>query len=586
MWKLLFRGTPAVLLPALLLLIPVSSRSQGQAAGTTDSQPPLTIRVQTRLVLVDVVVTDNKGSRVTDLRPEDFTVQEKGKTQKVAFFSPPKSAAVSAAPQLGPGIYSNRPEFRSPGGPVTVILLDAVNTPFKDQAYARQQMLQFLQEQLKPDTRMAVFTLTNSLRMLQDFTSDPKLLIDALKNYQPKQEEMPAAGPPAVSARQGAGDLGHAQESLVNQVHDFQNAQVAYQLDRRVGLTLQAMRALGRMLGGLPGRKNIIWVTAAFPFSLIPEDRNLSEEELAESLPVNTQMDVVTRASGSIAATQRQSNAQEIREVAASLASSQIAIYPVDARGLVSGSEATFADLPSRRSEGMAEITLARLSDVSASQETMKEMARETGGKAYVNQNEIKQGAALAISDNSSSYTLGYYPEDKKWNGKYRSIKVKVNRDGLDVRYRRGYYAIAPGESNGGGSKDKGEAEMVAEALQDRAPDTQVTFSAQVKPAGKDKLGIDFLVDPHTIAAEDGSGGAKKLNVVFYATLYSADGRLLANQSMKVDQVFPDATYRQLLQQGMLLHLDLDSKPGSGEIRLAVRDNQTGYIGTLVIPQN
>ncbi len=72
-----------------------------------------------------------------------------------------------------------------------VLLLDAANTPFKDQAYARQQMLKFVRDQYKPGQRMAIFTLTNGLSILQDFTTDPNVLLAALQKYQPVSQEMP-----------------------------------------------------------------------------------------------------------------------------------------------------------------------------------------------------------------------------------------------------------------------------------------------------------------------------------------------------------------------------------------------------------
>jgi VWFA-related protein len=70
----------------------------------------------------------------------------------------------------------------------------------------------------------------------------------------------------------------------------------------------------------------------------------------------------------------------------------------------------------------------------------MREMARETGGRAYVNQNEIKYGVECAFKDEAATYTLGYYPENTKWDGKYRSIKVKA-RDGTKIQNHRGYFA-------------------------------------------------------------------------------------------------------------------------------------------------
>src|SRR5713101_7905404 len=127
--------------------------------------PQPAIRVTTHMVLVDVVVTDKQGKAITGLHPEDFEVEENGKTQKISTFVPAGENLAGAQP-LPHGIYSNRPQYRSPGGPVTVMLLDAVNTPFSDQGYARRQMLSFVQQQYKPGQRMAVFTLTGPLNVL------------------------------------------------------------------------------------------------------------------------------------------------------------------------------------------------------------------------------------------------------------------------------------------------------------------------------------------------------------------------------------------------------------------------------------
>ena len=100
----------------------------------------------------------------------------------------------------------------------------------------------------------------------------------------------------------------------------------------------------------------------------------------------------------------------------------------------------------------------------------------------------------------------------------------------------------------------------------------------------KAKVGVDFLLDAHTVSAEDASGGGKKLNVAFYTATFGADGRMLGSQSQKVDQTFDAATYAKLLQQGMLLHMDVTPPTGSVQVRLAVQDNRTGFVGTIVAP--
>jgi len=157
---LLRRSVYVLAIAFALLAAAARLHSQSPSQGV----PAPTIRVSTRLVLVDVVVTDKQGKPVSGLKAEDFTIEEKGKKQKIAVFQTPEEAQQqNTPPQLGPGLYTNRPEFRSPGGPLTVLLLDAANTPFQDQAYSRQQMLKYVSQRAKPGTRMGVFTLTNSL---------------------------------------------------------------------------------------------------------------------------------------------------------------------------------------------------------------------------------------------------------------------------------------------------------------------------------------------------------------------------------------------------------------------------------------
>ena len=174
--------------------------------------------------------------------------------------------------------------------------------------------------------------------------------------------------PPPVSA--GAQTLSARQAATVAQVESiaqgFQSVQMSYALDRRVDITLNAMRSLARILGGIPGRKNIVWLTAAFPFELIPQDRNVSEAELVADLPNIQHKNVDTIATGSVAATQRQSYAPEIRQAAAELSTAQVAIYPVDVRGLISGAEFMREDSANRQTSNSSERAMVRMSDVTA----------------------------------------------------------------------------------------------------------------------------------------------------------------------------------------------------------------------------
>src|SRR6266567_3153232 len=199
------------LLRSSLVVVIVAAAS---LSGQQPSTPSPAIRVTTHMVLVDVVVTDKQGKAVSGLRSEDFVVEENGKVQKISSLTTPAENAPVAAPQLPPGIYSNRPEYRSPGGPITVMLLDALNTPFTNQGYARRQMLAFVQQQFKPTDRMAVFALTGPLNVLQDLTSDPQVLYAAIQRYKPQAQEFESSGRPATSAASGTATTGSVVTSL------------------------------------------------------------------------------------------------------------------------------------------------------------------------------------------------------------------------------------------------------------------------------------------------------------------------------------------------------------------------------------
>jgi VWFA-related protein len=553
------------------------------AQQTPADVPTVTIRANTRLVVVDVVVTDKKGQPITGLKPEDFTVEENGKKQKVSVFVPPGVANHTAAAPVPPGVLSNHPENVTPAGIPTVLLLDAANSPFKEQAYARSQMLKYVVEQGQSGRPMAVVTLTDRLRVLQQFTSNPQVLVTAIKNFRP-QEQILQSGAPAPESHgaadgPGGGGVSAGVAMASQSVQDFSNIQIGYNIERRTLITLEALRSLSRMLGGLPGRKNVVWLTANLPFDLIPEDRSMSDAELMADLPSVRQKSVGTIATGSLASQQREMHGQAIREVETQLASANIALYPVDLNGLISGMEGSAAGGASGFSDtALSDRAMSQVSSLQSSHGTMEEAAAQTGGKAYFNQNEIKDGVALAASDEKSSYSLGYYPENKKWDGKLRNIKVKVAQGDTQLRYRKGYFAIEPGPI-----KDYNYEQDVAAALEVDAPATQISFMAQAKPTNPGKMRVVFLVDAHTLTAEN-SGGSKKMNVTLYATVWGASDKSLASHSIKVDKVFDAATYGQILDHGMMVPIDMEIPAGGKELRLAVLDNKTGFIGTVSGP--
>jgi hypothetical protein len=336
----------------------------------------------------------------------------------------------------------------------------------------------------------------------------------------------------------------------------FENLVADYNLERRITITLQAMQDLSRMLSGFTGRKNVVWLTASFPFDLVPDDQGISNTELTSELPSIRQNSLGKNVTAGRYQDRVIKYADAIKQTEAALASAGIAVYPVDMRGIMSS--------------GIDVNNMFALQDLAA----------ETGGKAYVNQNEIKDGIALAVADEDASYSIGYYPENKKWDGKFRSFKVKLDRPDTEIRYRKGYFAVDP-------TLDKNwkPDQEVAGALQMGGPATQVSFMAQIKPTDPGKARVVFLVDAHTLSTEDGSGGGKKMNVSFYAGVYDSNGKNLGGaRSIKVEHTFDAGTLQQVLDKGLMVPLDIDAPANGRQVRLVVLDNKTGLIGTVSGP--
>src|SRR5690349_16507566 len=145
------------------------------------------LRVSTHLVLLDVIAMDKNGKPVTDLKKEDFKVEESGHSQTITSFSFEQPAEALERPQAPQGIFTNRPAYHLPDRNATILLIDGLNSPFANQAFARTQLMKYAASQVAPDRPLAVYSLGNKLYEIQSFTTDPTLIQQAIANYRPQQ---------------------------------------------------------------------------------------------------------------------------------------------------------------------------------------------------------------------------------------------------------------------------------------------------------------------------------------------------------------------------------------------------------------
>ncbi|HEY2392976.1 MAG TPA: VWA domain-containing protein [Candidatus Angelobacter sp.] len=556
---------------------PSPAPPQSQAAGVYESATVL--RATTRIVVVDVVATNKKGEPVTDLKAEDFTVQEDGHAQQVRSFSfqqpvraaqAPQSAAT--APQLPEHVFTNVPAYKT-DRPLNVILLDALNSTLLNQMNVREEMLKLLQK-LPPERPVAIYVLGEKLQILQDFTSDPVLLQTALKNYKdhaPVQLKNPVGDPIARAIM-----LSRLPGMILPVFLKADQNIASMGADQRVALTADALESIAHSLSAYPGRKNLIWLSASFPIQM----NAIGLKVVGEASMRNYD--------------------RQLEHMADALMSAQVAVYPIDARG-EAGLSFMAASGASTHPEGVGytdgsgvgrEAVASELSDeLLAAHETMNTMAERTGGKAFYNTNDLDKAVRSSLEDGATYYTLGYYPTNKEWNGKFRKIQIKAARADIKLRYRIGYFAVDPASYMHTDPKQRARDFIRALTLE-TPPSTALLFQARVLPPTEKtggKVLVDFAVDPHALSFEQ-SGGLAHAQLKCAVEVYSPQGAPIRTEASDVATALESGPYEQVLRSNLPCRTSFSLKEGSYLLRLAVRDERTGLIGSenaeLEVPAN
>lgn len=586
----------------VLLLVNQPFTAQNSAEQSTP-----VFRSETRQVLVDVVVTDHGGHFIPGLKPSDFTVLEDGKPQKVAGFgvhSQQVSPTKPAPPiQLPPNQYTNY-QIADPNRPITIVLMDVLNTQVQDQAYTRKQMIEFLRE-LPPGQRVALFALGTRLRTIQGFTGDSDTLVNAakilLRNSSPlttsesqRQDDEITASNLAVNAAPGStGPSSHGAGGSVNTsviapvASGIQNAlmneQVSQQM-QRMDLTLAALQSLARAVSAYPGRKNLLWLSAEFPVRFGPN-----------FVPVNGASEQAQSGfESSKRADDLRTQAPPIHQTAALLTASQIAVYPIDIRGTVS--VGTGIDLTAPTVDGSVE-RIGNIRDRTAARQTtmqwddheaMTDIARETGGQAFYGSNDLKNALSRSMEEGSNYYTIAYTPQNHDWNGKYRKIEVKCAQGSTKLTYRRGYYAVAETKlAANGKAVDDQVALLFATSMHPEAPtSTMVLLKVQVLPpdASHKTVRIDYAINSQDITFTDAPGNSKHVMLDLMAVAWDKEGKPAAEDSGKINTTISADAYQSVMHSYIPAHQELSVKPGTYTLRLGLVDRNSRKIGTLDVP--
>jgi VWFA-related protein len=570
-------------------LLPAQSDSSAQKTEASDTP---TFRTTVRRVIVDVVVRNSNNKPVHGLTARDFVVAEDGRLQDILSFDvhdfdSPSIALPPNAPHQLTNHFVNIPAIPE-RGPLYVILYDLVNMEEDDQIDARRQILRFIKS--KPaGTRFAIYVRTDGLYLVQGFTADKDQLYAALDPDSPKPHV------PRIFLM----GRNYGRRDPLAMIYTFIH--------------------LSEFLDGIPGRKNLIWLSGAFPLSFVPRVGDPHDYRA----DIRNEIDRMTR--------------------------EQIAVYPINVRGVVTnpegaptgarphtgpGGETIKPKQESERSKGNAQAgaqeaqkavsATSLFSSLQLDYAAQRELARSTGGRAFFN-NDVTGALAEVTEVDGNYYSLTYSPTNQRDDGVLRSIEVKLPYSKYDLSYRRAYYALArhteaapentQGPESSASSRSDGQNDTLQPNMKHGAPMIHdLLFSAHVRADGgparataeqmaqladepayfrtrhKDKplkplapidlqrYAIDYRV---TDLALKNLQSGKPPAFEFAAAAFDADSRMLNGI---VNEATADSTHQEANKSGIFrVRQQLDVPVNAAWIRIGVRDKITNRMGTLEV---
>jgi len=509
-------------------------------------QADYTFRVQTELVLVNVTVRDKSGNIVRGLKPEDFTILEDNKPQKVVSFdvenidavanrdvaqatplanslSQPSNSAGTTPPAAGsPNQFKDRRLI------VLFFDLSAMEPDEIDRAVTSAE--HYVDIQMAPADLVSIVSLGSALLVNQDFTADHELLKKQLQAFSTGSGQGFEEG--TTGSTEGTPDTGQPFTADDTEYNIFNT-------DRR----LEALRSVAEKLSHLQQKKSLIYFSSGM-------DRTGIE------------------------------NQSELRAAINAAVRSNMAIYTMDLRGLqalVAGGEAQNASMRGT-SPYSGQSTINALNSNFTTQESLVTLASDTGGRAFLDSNDFTQVFKGVQQDTSTYYLLGYRSTNAARDGRYRHIAVKVNVPGVKIDYRRGYYAPADYRHS---TKEDKELQL-QEELASELPSTDLPLYLSTAyfrlEANKFFIPVSLVVPGSEIPFIRSSDRDK-------ATL-DVIGIVLDGQKHPVTQIRDTVnlavdTSSQVQKKNVQYDTGLSLPPGKYHLKFVVRENQTGRMGSF-----
>jgi len=549
------RSPSALLLLLLTAAVGAGAQQVGQNKGPGDTQG-FTLTVKSQLVIEAVEVRDKQGNFIKGLTPNDFTLTEDGAPQTIRYCEPQNLSEIAKPlPVVTPATEDvkifNRlasaqiaPETMDDGRykdhRLLALYFDMTSLPQADEMRALSAAEQFVRTQLTTVDLVAIMRYNGgAVQILQDFTSDRNRLLSILETMVVGEGH----GSADITDDASSADTGAAFGQDDSEFNVFNT-------DRQ----LSALQTAASMLGHVNEKKSLVYFASGLRLNGID-------------------------------------NQAQLHATADAAIKAGVAIWTVDARGLVA--QAPMGDATQGSPGGQAMYTgasaMARTSNFQQSQDTLYALAGDTGGKAFLDNNDLSGGIAQAQQAISNYYILGYYTTNTDPNGKFRRVRIslKGNQE-AKLEYRQGYYA----DKAFGKFNDIDRERQLEDALMLDDPITELTIAMEVDyfQLNRAEYFVPIVVKiPGRELALAKRGGAEHTLIDFVGEIKDlVGGSTVSNVRDNVNIKLSDATAAELAKRPIEYDTGFTLLPGKYMIKFLARDDETGRIGTyqttFVIP--
>lgn len=563
--------------------------SPSPAATPPPADESEVVKISTTLIQVDATVTDKKNNIVRDLKPEDFEIYENGKKQNITSFS-----FVSTAPRdqntpktSNDSKSADKTKNSIPLPPAKLkleqvrrtyaMVVDDLGLSFANISYVKDTLKRFINEQMQDGDLVAILRVGSGLGALQSFTSDKRQLLAAVDKIKWNSVSRTGVGSYDALVRDMPASMSESQETADARNESNKAAVASAEADRKSNIAVGALGALKYVIGGmepLPGRKSIM---------LFSEGFNLLDYSGLHPIG-NKPPDIAPKTTKTLDA---------LRSLIANANRASVVFYTFDPRGITVPGMAEAADDtgPSRNASSSVGKAFGELQtrelEIRDSKDSMKILADETGGLAYVDLNRMDLGVKKALDDQNGYYLIGYQPDEETFDAKkskFNKLEVKVKAPNVRVRYRSGFFGI---------TDDK----LKADLKQNLSP-TQKVNAALTSPFGASEVGLDLY--SFFYSAEKNKNFIRSfihINANDLKFIHTAKGKYVAvidvaamtfgDNGTPVDQVLKGYTleldesgYQKTLREGFVYDFLLPvKKPGAYQFRIALRDESTDKVG-------